>query len=83
MSEDHRVGRKSQLVSIVDDLFAVLEEEYRLLSNWKPHYHTLFIEHLWTLKKLECDLSALGYREDFILTVEQAVYRSVFGDIER
>ena len=82
MSEMGRqtTASKSQLIRIVDDLFEVFEQANILLSNWKPHYHHYFIELMWKLKQAEVDFYALGYDEEYVLTVKQAVYRSVFGD---
>lgn len=79
-TKEQTTARKRQLISVVDDLFAVFEEAHRLLSNWKPYYHAYFVEQLVKLQQLESDLYAPGYDDDFVLTVKQAVYRSVFGD---
>lgn len=73
-------ARKRELISIVDDLYVVFEEAHRLLCTWKPYYHAYFIEQLVRLQQLEADLTALGYDEEFVLTVKQAVYRYVFGE---
>lgn len=73
-------ARSSQLIQVVDDIFDLFEQANTLLCNWKPYYHTYFIEQLWKLKQLESELYTLGYDEDFVLTVKQAVYRSVLGD---
>jgi hypothetical protein len=72
--------RKRQLIEIVDDLFALYEAVHRLLCQWQPTYHTAFIEHCMRLQRLEAQLAALGYDDEFILTVKQAVYGSVFGN---
>jgi hypothetical protein len=72
-------ARSNQLLRIVDDIFDVFEQANILLCNWQHCYHTYFIEQLWKLKQLESELYALGYDEDFVLAVKQAVYRSVFG----
>ena len=72
--------RKSQLRKIVDEMTDVFEQEKILLSNWKPYYHVYFIEQILRLQQLESDLYALGYDDDFVLTVKQAIYRSVFDD---
>ena len=73
-------SRKRKLICVVDDLFDVFEQMKSMLCNWKPYYHVYFIDLMWRLKQLESDLYTLGYDDDFVLTVKQAVYRSVFGD---
>lgn len=72
--------RKRQLRKIVDEMTDVFEREKILLSNWKPYYHVYFINQILRLQQLESDLYALGYDDDFVLTVKQAIYRSVFDD---
>ena len=70
--------RKRQLRKIVNEMTDVFEQEKILLSNWKSYYHVYFIEQILRLQQLESDLYALGYDDDFVLTVKQAIYRSVF-----
>ena len=72
--------RKRQLRKIVDEMTDVFEREKILLSNWKPYYHVYFINQILRLQQLESNLYALGYDDDFVLTVKQAIYRSVFDD---
>jgi hypothetical protein len=71
--------RKKRLIQIVDGLFDVFGQTHTMLSTWKPYYHPYFIEQVMRLQQLEFELHTLGYDEDFVLTVRQAVYRSVFG----
>ena len=49
-TKEQTTARKRQLISVVDDLFAVFEEAHRLLSNWKPYYHAYFVEQLVKLQ---------------------------------
>lgn len=70
----------NKLLSLVDAMFDVFEQVHILLCNWKPYYHTYFIEQLWKLKQVESDFYALGYDEEYVLAVKQAVYYFVFAD---
>lgn len=79
-TNEHLRAKSNQLTRIIDDLFSTLEETACLLKDWKPSYHTPFIEHMWTFKALEAELYAMGYEEAFVLTVKQIVYHAVFGN---
>lgn len=70
--------RTKRLNIVVDDIFDVFESVHEMLKNWKQGHHLLFIEQIVRLQKLEAELSALGYDEDFIFTLKQVVYNSVF-----
>ena len=72
--------KTKRLNMIVDDFFDVFESVREMLRSWKHDYHTLFIEQVMRLQKLETELYALGYDEHFVCILKQTVYRSVFAD---
>ena len=71
--------KTKRLNSIVDDIFDVYESVHEMFRSWKRDYHTVFIEQLMRLQKLETELYALGYDEYFVCILKQTVYRSVFA----
>lgn len=72
--------RSKQLLNSVDDMFEVFEQICTLLSNWNAEYHTPFIEQVMRLQKLEAELYALGYDDEFVLAIKRVIYSSVFGN---
>jgi len=79
-SREHIAARIRQLNALVDAIFEVFESVHEMLRDWKHEYHMPFIEQVTRLQKLEAELYALGYDEDFILILEQTVYHAVFVD---
>ena len=77
-SREQITARTRQLNALVDAIFEVFESVREKLRNWKHEYHMPFIEQVTRLQRLEAELYALGYDEDFILILEQVVYHSVF-----
>lgn len=72
--------RSKQLLNIVDDIFDVFERVKMMLCNWQGSYTMAFVEQVMRLQKLEAELYAIGYDEDFVLTVKRIVYHSIFAD---
>lgn len=70
--------RTKQLNGIADTIFEVFECIHEMLLNWKHEYHMPFIEQVMRLQELEAALYTLGYDEDFVLTLKQTIYYSVF-----
>jgi hypothetical protein len=79
-SREQMTARTKQLNALVDNIFEVFESVHEMLRNWKYKYHLPFIEQIMRLQKLEAALHALGYDEDFILTLRQTIYHSIFTD---
>jgi len=79
-SREQLAARTKQLNAIVDNIFEVFESVHEMFRNWKHEYHMSFIEQVTRLQKLEAELSMLGYDKDFILTLKQTIYRSIFAD---
>jgi hypothetical protein len=71
--------KTKRLNIVVDEIFDVFESVHEMLRDWKCDYHMLFIEQVMRLQKLETELYALGYQEDFIFTLMQVVFQSVLG----
>lgn len=80
VSREHITARTRQLNAIVDNIFEVFESVHEMFRNWKQEYHMLFIEQVMRLQKLEAELSMPGYDKDFILTLKQTIYHSIFAD---
>lgn len=78
--EKYLSASSKQLLQIVDNIFDVFEQVRTLLCNWNTEYHVLFIEQVMRLQTLEAELYALGYDDEFVLTIKQAIYSSVFGN---
>lgn len=79
-SREHITARTRQLNALVDAIFEVFESVHEMLRDWKHEDHMPFIEQVTRLQKLEAELYALRYDEDFILTLKQVIYHSVFTD---
>jgi hypothetical protein len=78
VSKEHITARTRQLNALVDAIFEVFENVHEMLRDWKHEYHMPFIEQVTRLQKLEAELYALGYDEDFILALKQVIFHSVF-----
>jgi hypothetical protein len=72
--------KTKRLNIIVDDIFDVFEQVHAMFRNWQASYHMPFIEQIMRLQRLEAELCTLGYDEDFVLTIKQVVYHSIFAD---
>ena len=79
-SREQLAARTKQLNAIVDNIFEVFESVHKMFRNWKHDYHMPFIEQVMRLQKLEAELYTLGYDKDFILTLKQTIYHSIFTD---
>lgn len=70
--------KKRTVLEVIDEIFTVFENVRSMLGSWTTEYHMSFIYEVMRLRKLEMELTNLGYDDDFVTYVLEHVYNTVF-----